>query len=285
MSVFSIKAVLRRLIVSIVAVVGMISTCVADTPPHVVYLFSSSPPAEIFDSGFIARGTDHDFIRFISGASVADGTSAYLVLNDSLERTLAVARDRLTHWPDVTYYLYAVRPSDSFYNVMTSLLYARSALPEGETRHQVSDMLVALRPHNIWAARDFIPGSQVYRARRLYLDEGWVTLDTVISNPHYLFGRPEVSRHPMPIRNQSVDAALLGEPEHQIGFALLGMDRMGCGAPQPRLEVARGDRCTSAERLSFTALHTEIVAKLIVLDVLSGPAVGQTETGPGHGAL
>lgn len=268
MSYFPIKTVLRRLIVSIVAVAGMISTCVADTPPHVVYIFTSSPPTEIFDRGFPAKGSDHDFIRFITGASVADGTSAYVVLNDSLERTLAVARHRLTHRPDVTYYLYAVRPSNSFYNVMTSLLYARSALPEGETRRQVSEMLVAARPYNIWAARDFIPGSQVYRARRLYLDDGRVTLDTVISNPDYLFGRPEVSRHPMPIRNHPVNAALLGEPEHQIGFVLLGMDRMGCGAPQPRLEIARGDRCTSAERLSFTALHTKIVSMLIALDVL-----------------
>lgn len=274
MSVFPIKTVLRRLYVLIVTVAGMISTCVADTPPNVVYIFTSSPPAEIFISGFVARGTDHDFIRFITGASVADGTSAYLVLNDSLERTLAAARYRLTHWPDVTYYLYAVRPSDSFYDVMTSLLYARSALPAGETRQQVSDMLIAARPYNIWAARDFIPGSQVYRARRLYLDEGGVSLDTVISNPQYLFGRPDVSRHPMPIRNQSVDAARLGEPEHQIGFALLGMDRMGCGPPQSRLDVARGDKCTSVEKLSFTALHTKIVAKLIVLDVLSDPAVG-----------
>lgn len=171
MSVFPIKTVLRRLFVSIVTVAGMISTCVADTPPNVVYIFTSSPPAEIFDNGFVARGTDHDFIRFITGASVADSTSAYLVLNDLLKRTLAAAMYRLTHGPDVTYYLYAVRPSGSFYNVMTSLLYTRSALPEGETRQEVSDMLVAVRPYNIRAARDFIPGSQVYRARHLYLDE------------------------------------------------------------------------------------------------------------------
>lgn len=107
----------------------------------------------------------------------------------------------------------------------------------------------------------------------------------MISNPHYLFGRPEVSRHPMPIRNQSVDTAWLGEPEHQIGFALLGMDRMGCGAPQPRHKVARGDECTSVEKLSLTALHTKIVAKPIVTDVLSDPAVGQAESKPGHGSL
>ncbi len=86
----------------------------------------------------MAGGTDHDFIRFISGASVADSTSAYLLPTDSLERTLAAAQDRLTHRPNVTYYLYAIRSSDSFYSVMTSLLYARTALPVGEARQQVT---------------------------------------------------------------------------------------------------------------------------------------------------
>ncbi|MEE8659050.1 hypothetical protein CGLAMM_00025 [Acetobacteraceae bacterium EV16G] len=268
MTAFLIKTFLKHLIVSIVAVAGITSTSVADTPPHVVYIFTASPPETIFDNGFIAKGTDHDFIRFISGVSVADGTSAYLVLNDSLERTLAAARVRLIQRPDVAYYLYAVRPSNSFYNVMTSLLYARSVLPDGDTRQRVSVMLVGMRPYDIWAARDYVSGSQVYRARRLYLNDGRVTLGTVISNPLYLFGRPEVSPHPMPIRNRSDDTVLMGEQAHQVGFVLLGMDRMGCGAQRPHFKVARGDRCTSAEKLSFAALHTEIVSKLIALNVL-----------------
>ncbi|UYH51964.1 hypothetical protein N5W20_03665 [Candidatus Kirkpatrickella diaphorinae] len=206
------------------------------------------------------------------------------MLNDSLERTLAAAQNRLTHRPNVDYYLYAIRPSDSFYSVMTSLLYARTALPEGEARQQVSDMLVAERPFNVWAARDFVSPSQIYKARRLYLENGRVVLGTVISNPQYLYSRPEVSLHPMPIRNRTAEAAYIGEQTHQINFILLGMDHMGCGAPQPRRKVARGDACISAKKLTFRALYAQFVSKLMVLDVLSDPKIGRAETRPGNHA-
>lgn len=129
------------LIILVMVMTIFSSICRADPPPFIVYMLSTYPPAVIFDRGIPARGTDYDFIRFISGASVEDRTSGYLVLSSSLEYTLVIAKDRLTNWPGVALYLYAVRPSDSFYDVMFSLSYARSALPEGEARDQVNHIL------------------------------------------------------------------------------------------------------------------------------------------------
>lgn len=108
-----------------------------------VFRFSNRPPADVFANGFTADGNDNDLLRFASGASVEDKTSAYISTTTSMMLVYAVYARFVQNNPDTAIYLYTIRPTDNFHSVSISLHWAVTVLPDAVARQQAQTLLLS----------------------------------------------------------------------------------------------------------------------------------------------
>lgn len=253
------------------------SASYAFDPPNTVYRISSRAPADVFSSGFPAEGDDQDLLRYVSGTSVVDGTSAYISTTQISAYAIAIAATFSQAYPAIPIYIYGVRPTENFHNVEVSLRYAQEALPNPEVREQVSAIALATEGQEIghWAARGGIRPEQIQGAARFYWDNGRSRVGELIRNPDYLFMPAATSHFPMPVHDATVAAAYVAEALHGVGFLLAAIANMGCDQPPGQCRKAFASHCLNVHPMSFRALRSETVAKMIAAGVLTSSVSGQ----------
>lgn len=259
----------------------------AMTPPDKVYKVSFQPPETVFNAGFISSGHDRDLIRFVSGASTEDNSTAYIATIDLWYDVSLISEEAARRNPERPVYVYVIRPTENFFNVEESLLFARDILPSGPVREQVDDLWRATQrwSEGAWAATAAIAGDQISGVRKYFWNNNRPYFGSFEANPNYYFLPPEVSRGPMPVRNATVDAADVAEEAHGDGFVPAAVVNMSCGARPQRRASAQTRLCPPVESLSFSTLHTKTIAKLIAPGVLMGSTTGQLLSVPGHDEL
>lgn len=271
----------------LIASTAFASAGYAIDPPVMVYKVSYRPPETTFLNGFVAVGRDRDFIRFASGASTRDNSTAYVSTLDSWHHVSYVVESTARRNPELPIYIYYVRPTENFFNVEESLLFARDVLPPGPAWRQVDDLWRATHhwTEGAWAATAAIAGDQISGARRYYWNDDRPYFGSFISNPNYYILPPEVSRRPLSVRNASVEAAEVAEAAHGVGFVPAAVVNMACDSQSQRLGTSRTRPCPPVDRLSFGTLRTKTIAKLIVSGALMGSTSGQLRSEPGHDEL
>lgn len=267
-------SILARIFVHIFSLVTLVMTqstsAHANGPPYVVYRLSYLRPTDVFDRGFLTVGNDADLLRYASGASIEDRTSAYSGALGSWDIMLRAARRLLTRFPGQALYLYAIRPTENFYNVRFSLRYARDHLPNPEAREQAASLLLVTPQSHEWAIRGNIPAEQIGRSRRVYLNEGAISFGTVIDNPHYVYLPSVTNPSPMPIHNATVEAANVAEEVSTVFFLPDSINNMGCQESSQRRKASPLDYCLPASKLSFKSLRTNFIRRSIAVGILPG---------------
>lgn len=253
--------------------------------PLVVYRLAGLPPAIMFEFGFEADGKDADLLRYAAGTPAPGQPTAYLGTLDTYEAALHAAWRTLEYAPGFPLYIYAIRPTNNFYSVETSLQYARDHLPNPEAREQAADLLRATPRTHEWAARDNIRGDQIMSARRVYLDHGTLFTGEYMVNLNYLYLPPVTNPGPMPVHNASVATANVAEEAQSVFFLPASVNDMGCQKPPQHFSAARTGVCPPLTRLSFDKLRTKFVGRLDASGILSSTVSGQLRSVPGHDEL
>lgn len=265
------------------------SASYAIDPPERVYKVSFRPPETTFINGFIALGRDRDFVRFVSGASTRDDSTAYVSSLATWHHASYVVEATARRNPERPIYVYYIRPTENFHNVEESLLFARDILPNGRARQQVNDLWLATRgwTPGSWTATAAIAGDQISGVRRYYWNNGDPYFGAYTVNPNYYYLPPEASRGPMPVHNVTVEVAEVAEDAHGAGFMPAAAANMACDAqPQRQCHVSAQTRlCPPVERLSFSTLRSRTIARLIASGILLSTTSGQLLSVPGHDEL
>lgn len=251
-------------------------------PPQWVYRIEMREPIVVFASGFITTGRDRDLLRFISGASLDDGSSSYIGTSQYISDAERICAEVAREHPDEPLYIYQIRPEENFYNVEESMLIQRDALPEGLARQQLNNAWLATRTwvYGMWAATAAIPGEVISGARRYNWNNGQPSLGPFIANNNYVYSIPEVSRRPMPVRNATVEVAAVAEDPHGVGFIPAAIVPEGCNAQPRRLRSSLTNPC-----LPISVLRSKTAAKMIVIDLFKSPTSGQSWIVPRHDEL
>lgn len=247
-------------------------------PPDVVYHISSRAPADVFLSGFPAEGDDLDLLRYISGASVVDGTSAYVPSTQIARHAVVFALIFARTFPTVPFYIYLVRPTENFYSVEASMRFAQEALPNPEVREQVRAVALATQDleNGHWAARGGISPEQIIGVERLYWGDGSPPrLGDLVRNADYLFQPAATNHFPMPVRNATVAAAYVAEARYSVEFLPAAVANMGCDQSPRQRRKAFASHCIPVNPISFKQLRSRTVAKIIASGILMGSASGQ----------
>ncbi|UYH51957.1 hypothetical protein N5W20_03630 [Candidatus Kirkpatrickella diaphorinae] len=257
------------------------------TPPDKVYKVSFQTPETVFQTGFVSLGHDRDFIRYISGASTEDDSTACVSSMDLWCDVSAISEATARRHPERPIYVYYIRPTENFFNVEASLLYARDVLPPGPAWRQVDDLWRATHhwTEGAWAATAAIAGDQISVARRYYWNDDRPYFGSFFNNPNYYILPPEVSHRPLSVRNATVEAAEVAEAAHGVGFVPAAVVNTACDPQSQSLGTSRTRPCPPVTRLSFGALRTKTIAKLIVSGALMGSTSGQLRSEPGHDEL
>lgn len=263
------------------------TTSYALDPPKVVYRISSRAPADVFSSGFPAEGDDIDLLRYVAGTSVIDGTSAYISTTQISRHAIAIAAIFSQAYPSVPVYIYLVRPTENFYSVAASLRFARDALPNPEVREQASAIALATQgqENGHWAARGGIRLEQIAGVRRFFWDNGHSRLGELLRNHYYLFMPAAISHLPMPVHNATVAAAYVAEEPLSAGFMSAAIANMGCDQQPRQCRKAFASQCLSVNPMTFKALRSRTVAKMMASGILTSSVSGQLLSVPGHDEL
>lgn len=222
---------------TIIAGLFFAAVCLASSPAK-VWRADSRGPDIIFQQGFTSYGTNIDIIQHIVGESCSVENSAFIstTTNESMARDWAV-RHLLDHWPARTqYYIYEIRPTNSFYSAVMSLEHI------AQTPHLQSSfgLYFALRVANSQSEYDAmyrIESQQIIGVTTLGLDQnGRPVVTGYQANPSYIPGDTYANAGPFtgsdqfPPENISVPR-LTGVPPETACF--LSPDEL---AARPRFE-------------------------------------------------
>lgn len=260
----------------------------AINPPDKVYTFSFQPPAEVIDQG---RGISLPDARmqFWSAAGWQFGTNQnYISLLARMNEMSSVLTHLAERFNFDQIYVYEIRPTEHVYSVDESLRFAMSVLPQGEARSQMQTAWLSSRAwtSSMWASTTAIPVEQIIGVRRLRMEDGRYVPGDLTHNPSYMFAEPQVNPNPLPIRNASVEAAAVAEDPEGAGFIPGPIASMVCNAKPQRLSASQADSCPlQINKLSFGALYSKTVAKLIASGILMDSTSGQLLGVPGHDEL
>lgn len=259
----------------------------AQHPPDRVFKVSVQPPETVFNTGFISSGHDRDLIRYVSGASTSDSSTVYISTVEWMFDVSAICRGIARRHPAQPVYVYHIRPSDNFFEVEQSLALARDALPSGDAREELNDLWLATRhwTRGSWAASAAIAGDQIFGAQRYYWNDGHLSFGPLIVNSNYYYDQPDVSHRPMPVRNATVEEAVVAEDPHGAGFIPGAIVPDGCNAQPRRLSATPSTSCLPLKRVSLSSLYSKTIAKMIAADILTGSSSGQLWSVPGHDEL
>lgn len=266
----------------------LVSTGHAEDTKKKLYKISFDPKEKVFAEGFPIAGDDSDFLHFIAGSSVRDGRARFIPLFDHLYIVMERAQQIANANPGTPLYVYAVRQTPNFYNVMRSLEFASTAIPDPETTLNIRHVMEAER-HSLtyaWAATSSITSDQiaaVYRYGDRYNPHSLVHLD---DNPDYIFAPAEVNPQPLPVRNETLNNLDVAAEPHGAGYMAAFVANIPC-EPQPkRLGTSSlSHQCTPLENLSVETVYQRTVAKLIAAGILMGSTTGQLWSAPGHDEL
>lgn len=260
----------------------------AISPPDKVYTFSLQPPAEVIDQG---RGISlpDEMGPLWSAAGWQFGTSQnYISLLAGMDEMLTVLTRLAQRFHFDPIYVYEIRPTENVYSVEDSLEFAMSVLPDGEPRRQMRTAWLSSHAwtSSMWASTTAIPAEQIIGVRRLSMEDGRYVPRDLIRNPNYMFDEPEVNPNPLPIRNASVEAVAVAEDPEGAGFIPGPIASMVCNAKPQRLSAPQADSCPlQINKISFDALYSKTVAKLIAAGILMGSTSGQLLSVPGQDEL
>ncbi|WP_418115544.1 hypothetical protein [Sorlinia euscelidii] len=259
----------------------------AINPPRWVYKVDLQDPTHKFSEGWVRQGNDRDLLRYLTWTSVRDESTYYISSNEFLYDVEPVAEDIARNHPDRTVYIYQIRPTDNFQNLEESVRFARDVLPPGEAREELHQAWLATRywAHGSWPAGAAISGAQIFGATPYNWVNGRLRIGRFIPNPDYLYALPEVSNGPMPVRNATVEEAVIAEDPHGIGFIPGAIVPDGCNAQPRRLGATPSTSCLPLKRVSLNTLYSKTIAKMIAADILMGTTSGQLWREPGHDEL
>jgi len=244
----------------------------AQYPIVAVFRFSGRPPADVFVNGFTAEGNDNDLLRFASGASLEDQTSAYIPTTASMIFALDLYRRFYQYHPDTEIYLYAIRPTTNFHSLSISLHWAMTILPDPVARQEAQTLLLSRQRFHEWVAVGSITPNQIGGAQRLHVVNGSVLADPPERNPNYEFLPPSANLNPLPFHNAVYQEVQLADGA--VGMFLLpaSLNNMGCDRAPQRSKVARDDSCLPTQKLSFEALRSKTIAGMIASGILPAHA-------------
>ncbi|UYH51960.1 hypothetical protein N5W20_03645 [Candidatus Kirkpatrickella diaphorinae] len=246
-----------------------------------------SEPAQIFSRGWVSSGHDRDLLRFLTSGPTEDQTSNYVTTAQYLYEVEPIVENIARNYPDLTVYLYLIRPTNNFFNLEESLRIAADALPLGEARQALRQAWRATChwTTGLWPARGEISGAQIFGAAPYHWVNGELRRQTFIYNPDFLYALPESSRYPMPVRNATVEEAVVAEDPHGVGFIPGAIVPDGCNAQPRRLGATPSTSCLPLKRVPLSTLHSRMIAKMIVTGILTGTSSGQLWSVPGHDEL
>lgn len=257
-----------------------------DTPRYVIKV-DTQAPSIIFARGYISDGHDRDLIHYIESTQGRTVFSAYIAtvaeppdLNPLFE-AMAEAN------PDQTMYLYRIRPTDNFYSLEMSLIFARDALPEGDARRRLNDYWLATRewaPYT-WLASAAITANQISGAYPFRMENGVLRFGRYIPNPNYYYALPELSNRIIPARNETVENVVVAENQHGLGFIPGAIVPDGCNAQPRRLRASASTSCLPLLNLPINELRLKTVAKIVTAGLLTGVSSGQLWSVLGHDEL
>lgn len=166
-----------------------------------VYRGDFREPEVIFESGFQSRGDNQEILLHIIGDSSRNNTDAFISTTTSFDSVRQIASDILIPASvDDTWWVYAITPSNNFYDINNSLVIAavNYSIPL-ELNRQAYGLHSTFGWQNEVAAIHSIPRSQIIyaqEARRVVNDDG--TEEVVISenrryNPNYIQSNPSIN--------------------------------------------------------------------------------------------
>ncbi|UYH51958.1 hypothetical protein N5W20_03635 [Candidatus Kirkpatrickella diaphorinae] len=257
-----------------------------NTPSYVIKVVTQEP-TNIFAHGFITLGHDRDLVRFITSTLRQRSASAYLATTEEPPDLSPVFGDMARSHPDQTLYLYRIRPTDNFYNLEMFLIFARDALPDGAARRRLHDYWLATREWSpvTWLATAAITGDHIAGAYPFRMENGALRLGRYIPNPNYFYAIPKVSDRIIPVRNATVENAVVAENQHGLGFIPAAIVPDGCNAQPRRLCAATTTSCLPLKYLSVRTLRSKTVAKMIATGIIASTGSGQLLPGSGHDEL
>lgn len=263
------------------------SVSYAINPPEWVYKVDMGDPRQKFSEGWVTKGIDRDLIRYLTWNSVQDESTFYICSNEFMYDVEPVVEEIARNHPDQIVYVYRIRPTNNFHNLEESVRFARDALPPGEAREALHQAWLATRhwAHGSWPATEAIPGAQISGATPYNWVNGRLRRGGFISNPGYLYALPEVSNGPMPVRNATVEEAVIAEDPHGVGVIPGAIVPDGCNAQPRRLSATPSTSCLPLKRVSLSKLYSKTIARMIAAGILTGSSSGQLWSVPGHDEL
>ncbi|MEE8659046.1 hypothetical protein CGLAMM_08190 [Acetobacteraceae bacterium EV16G] len=263
------------------------TVCYAVNPPDWVYRTSMSEPAQIFSQGWVSPGQDRDLLHFLTWNSGQEDNTYYISTNEHLSNVEPLVENFARNYPNRTAYIYLIRPTNNFHNLQESVRFARDALPLGEARQTLYQTWLATAhwAQGIWTADGEISGAQIFGAAPYHWVNGELRRQTFIYNPNFLYALPEASHRPMPVRNETVEEAVVAEDPHGVGFIPGAIIPDGCNAQPRRLGATPSTPCLPLKRVSLNTLYSKTIAKMIAADILMGTTSGQLWKEPGHDEL
>lgn len=250
----------------------------AKAPPLVVYTVSFQPPESVFSAGMTSVGTEKDLNRFLAGQGAAGERTAYLPLTESMDHATKISEMLTQDKPHRTIYLYYVRPTKNFFNVVGSLRFAEEILPPGEAKQELNDIWFSTKywVADEWAADAAISNQQIVGVKTLTWHGDVPEFGAFDPNPNYISAVSEVSQRPMPPRNTTIDAVEVAANAKDINAVPASIAEMACTYQQLHLASSPTSACLPLERLTARKLYERTVTRMIVSNVLPTLGLGHS---------
>ncbi|MEE8659048.1 hypothetical protein CGLAMM_11530 [Acetobacteraceae bacterium EV16G] len=253
-----------------------------------LYKISFDPKEKVFAEGFPIAGDDSDFLHFVAGSSVREGRARFIPLFDHLYVVMERAEQIANANPGTPLYVYEVRQTPNFYNVMRSLQFASTAIPDPETTLNIRHVMEAER-HSLtyaWAATSSITSDQI-AAVYIYGDRHNPRgLTHLADNEDYIFAPAQVNPQPLPVRNETLNNLDVAVEPHGAGYMAAFVANIPCDPQSKRLGTSSSShQCTPLENLPIETVYQRTIAKMIAAGILMGSTSGQLWSAPGHDEL
>lgn len=250
----------------------------AKAPPLVVYIVSFQPPESVFSAGMTSVGTERDLNRFLAGKGATGERSAYLPLTESMDYAKKISVMLTQDKPHRTIYLYYVRTTKNFFNVVGSLQFAEEILPPVEAKQELHDIWFSTKywVTGEWAADAAISNHQIAGVTTLTWHGDVPEFGGFDGNPNYISAAAEVSQRPIPPRVSPIDTVEVAANAKDINAVPASIVEMACTYQQLPRASSPTSACLPLERMTARELYERTVTKMIVSNVLPGSHLGHS---------
>lgn len=262
-----------------------VSTGHAEDTQKKLYKISFDPKEKVFAEGFPIAGDDSDFLHFIAGSSVRERRARYIPLFDQLSIVLERAQQIAIANPETPLYVYEVRQTPNFYNVMRSLEFASTAIPDINTSLNIRRVMQA-ETYSLtyaWAATSSITSDQIAAVWRYDDSQNFPSLTERVANGDYIFAPAQVNPRPLPVRNETLNNLDVAAEPHGAGYMPAFVANIPCDPEWKRLGTSSlSHQCTPLENLPVEQVYQRTIAKMIAASILMGSTSGQLWSAPGR---